>query len=108
MIMAKKYELIEGTENKYIKYEVDYQKGGMNYYNGATEKRGYYLCVRIVERKPSGTNGLMYESFLMFGGTKKLLVEVARKSDKKYQEAIKLAEQYETELKQYVLSKEKV
>ena len=106
--MAKKYEKIEGAESKYIKYEVDYQKGGTNYYNGANEKRGYYLCVRVVERKPSGTNGLEYESFLMFGGIKKLLVEVARKSDKKYQEAIKLAEQYETELKEYVLSKEKV
>ena len=77
--MAKKYELIEGTENKYIKYEVDYQKGGTNYYNGANEKRGYYLCVRVVERKPSGTNGIMYESFLMFGGIKKLLLEVDNK-----------------------------
>ena len=104
----KKYEKIEGTENKYLKFEVDYQKGGMNYWNGSNEKRGYYLCVRIVERSKSDSTGFVSESFMMFSGTKKLLMEVGRQSEKKYKECIELSKLHEQELKDYILKKELV
>jgi len=104
----KKYEKIEGSENKFLKFEVDYQKGGMNYWNGSNEKRGYYLSVRIVERSKSDHTGFVSESFMMFSGIKKLIMEVGRQSQKKYDESIELSKQYETELKEYVLEKEKV
>ena len=104
----KKYEKIEGTENKYFKFEVDYEKGGMNYYNGQTNKRGYYLYVRVVERSPEQDGKFMMESFTMFSGIKKLLMEVTRQSKKKLEECITLSKQYEQELKDYILSKEKV
>ena len=103
----KKYEKIEGTENKYLKFEVFYEKGGMNYWNGTTDKRGYYGSVRIVERKDEG-RGYISESFMMFSGTKKLLMEVGRKSEKKYKECIELSKLHEQELKDYILQKELV
>ena len=102
----KKYEKIEGTENKYFKFEVDYEKGGMNYWNGGNDKRGYYLSVRIVERKDEG-RGFISESFMMFGGTKKLLMEVNRQSEKKYNECVELSKNSFNELKTYLLEKEK-
>ena len=101
----KMYEKIEGTENKYLKFEVFYDKGGMNYWNGGNDKRGYYLSVRIVERKDEG-RGFISESFIMFSGTKKLLMEVNRQSEKKYNESIELSKLYEQEVKEYVLKKE--
>jgi len=103
----KKYEKIEGTENKYLKFEVFYEKGGMNYWNGTTDKRGYYGSVRIVERKDEG-RGYTSESFMLFGGTKVLLMEVGRKSDKKYQESIELFKDHEQRLKEHILQKELV
>ena len=101
----KKYEKIEGTEDKYLKFEVFYEKGGMNYFNGQTEKRGYYGSVRVVERKDEG-RGYISESFMMFSGTKVLLLEVGRKNDKKYQESIELFKDYEQRLKEHILQKE--
>ena len=93
------YEKIEGTENKYLKFEMFYEKGGMNYWNGGNDKRGYYLSVRIVERKDEG-RGFISESFMMFSGIKKLLMEVTRQNKKKLEECITLSKQYEQELKE--------
>jgi len=99
-----KYEPIEGAENKFLKIEVFYDKGGMNYYNGKTEARGYWLSARQVERSASGTSGFMMESFGLFSGAKMFLKEVARKSDKAYKEACELAEPKIAELREAVLS----
>ena len=99
-----KYEPIEGTENKFLKIEVFYSKGGMNYYNGKNEARGYWLSARQVERSESGTTGFMMESFGMFSGAKIFLLEVKRQSAKSYEQACKLAEPKIEELKQAVLT----
>lgn len=98
----KKYEQIENT-NKSLKIEVYYHKGGMNYYNYQVEKRGYYLSVCPVEIKRE--NGYSIESFMAFSGVKRLLLEVGRKSDKAYGQAVNMLEQHLPELRTYILSK---
>ena len=100
----KKYEPIEGSENKFLKIEVFYDKGGMNYFNGKSEPRGYWLSARQVERNASGTSGVIMESFGLFSGAKIFLKEVARKSDKAYKEACELAEPKIAELCEAVLT----
>ena len=99
----KNYEKIEGS-NKELKIEVYYSKGGMNYFTSRVEPRGYYLSVSPVERQ-NADSPIVFESFAAFSGTKLLIKEVARKSDKAFQEAILLAESKIDELKKYVLEK---
>jgi hypothetical protein len=99
----KKYEPIEGS-NKQLKIEIFYDKGGMNYFNGKVEPRGYWLSMRQVERKVEG-RGIVIESYGMFSGAKAFLKEVKKKSDKAYQEAIALAEGKMNDLKLHVLAK---
>lgn len=99
----KKYEPIEGS-NKVLKIEVFYDKGGMNYFNGKNESRGYWLSMRQVERDIR-ENGVVIESYGMFSGTKAFLLEVKRKSDKAYEQALVLAEAKMEELRLHVLGK---
>jgi hypothetical protein len=99
----KNYEKIEGS-NKELKIEVYYNKGGMNYFSGKVEARGYYLSVSPVERQQQN-NSIVIESWAAFSGTKVLIKEVTRKSEKAFQEAILLAEARIDELRKYVLDK---
>jgi hypothetical protein len=98
-----KYEPIEGTENKFLKIEVFYNKGGMNYYNGKTEARGYWLSARQVERN-TDSRGISMESFALFSGAKMFLMEVKRQSAKSYEQACKLAEPKIAEVCEAVLN----
>jgi hypothetical protein len=99
----KKYEKIEGS-NKELKIEVFYDKGGMNYFNYKVEPRGYWLSMRQVERKMED-RGIVIESYSMFSGAKAFLLEVKKKSDKAYQQALVLAEEKVADLKLHVLGK---
>ena len=81
MAIWKKYIPIEGGENKFLKCELYYSLGGMNYFNYKNEPRGYYLSVCPVEKWVS--DGCAMESFSAFSGIKKCLVEVKRKSKSK-------------------------
>ena len=99
----KKYESIEGS-NKQLKIEVYYDKGGMNYFNSKVESRGYWLSMRQVERE-TRENGVVIESYGMFSGAKAFLLEVKRKSDKAYEQALVLAQDKILELKEHVLAK---
>ena len=99
----KKYEKIEGT-NKELKIEVFYNKGGMNYFSSKVEPRGYWLSMRQVERKVED-RGIVIESYDMFSGAKAFLLEVKRKSDKAYEQALVLAEEKMMDLKLHVLGK---
>jgi len=85
--------------DKTIKIEVFYNKGGVNYYNGKTEKRGYYLLAVPVEIS-GGTmcNVQKYqiEKITAFTGYRFLIHEASRKSEKQYNEALKISE---TEIK---------
>jgi len=99
----KKYEKIEGTD-KQLKIEIYYDKGGMNYFNGKNEPRGYWLSMRQVERKVED-HGVVIESYGMFSGAKMFLNEVKKKSDKAYQLALSMAEGKIEELRGHVLAK---
>jgi hypothetical protein len=99
----KKYEKIEGS-NKQLKIEIYYDKGGMNYFNGKNEPRGYWLSMRQVERKVED-HGVVIESYGMFSGAKMFLNEVKKKSDKAYQLALSMAEGKIEELRGHVLAK---
>jgi hypothetical protein len=79
-------ELIKtNVPNKYLVVEVYYNLGGMNYFSGKSEARGYYLSVT-----PQTIAGGV-KTFTAFTGTKMLLLEVKRQSPKSLTEAIKIA-----------------
>ncbi len=83
-------------DKDYIKVEVYYSKGGMNYFNGKVEPRGYWLSVAPVQRSNEG--GVVIESWTAFTGRKRFLLEVKRQSDKAMTTAIGLAKQFEEEM----------
>jgi hypothetical protein len=100
--VSKQYEDIPNTTYQ-LKIKVYYDKGGMNYYSGGTNKRGYYLSVTPVQIERQGNN-VMIESYTAFSGIKKLILEVERQSPKSAEKAKELAESSISELKQYVLN----
>ncbi len=75
-----------------LKIEVGYEKGGMNYFSGQETKRGYYLYVYPVNREVVDGR-VIIESFTLFRGGKKLLLEVTRKSEKAYNQACSMLEE---------------
>ena len=74
-----------------LKVEVGYEKGGMNYFSGQESRRGYYLYVYPVQRETIDGR-VIVESFVMFKGGKKLLLEVTRQSEKAYKQACSMLE----------------
>lgn len=96
----KKYEPIEGT-NKELKITVYYAKGGVNYFTGKAEKRGYWLSVTPVEIRQGV--GYQSESYMAFSGYKQFLLEVGRQSNKAYNQAVELAKQFEGSMKERVI-----
>lgn len=70
--------------------EVMYSKGGISYFTGKHEARGYYLNVRPVTLEKG--DGYTSESFMIFSGYKHLLKEVKRKSDKTYRDCLEMYE----------------
>lgn len=101
----KSYETIEGT-NKSLKVHLYYDKGGMNYFHGKEEKRGYYLLVQPVEFMQC--DSYQMESYVAFSGAKRLVLEVKRQSDKAYNQAVAMHHEELTDLREYVLSKMKL
>lgn len=100
----KKY--IEVKENPakvtHLRIELYYSLGGMNYFTGKAENRGYYLSVTPVERGTS-VGGYTSESCTAFTGIKQNVKEVTRKSKKAESEAEKLAADVMDNLIDYVL-----
>lgn len=84
--MKQRIRLKENSNGwNFIEIEVKYSLGGMNYFTGKNEKRGYYLHVQPMEVKGG------YVTITGFSGAKWLLKETKRKSAKAEQEAIKEA-----------------
>jgi hypothetical protein len=63
-----------------VEVSIAYELGGYNYFSGGTNKRGYYMYVHPIQINDRGD----YKSFTipMFEGTKILLKEVTRFSQK--------------------------
>lgn len=90
----KKY-LDTDKDNLKTRIEVYYDIGSKD----EGRRRGYYLSVSPVEMEDKG--GYIVETYTGYTGVKMLLLEVTRKSNKKYEEAIEIAEQEES----YLVSK---
>ncbi len=97
---------IEVKENPakvtHLRIELYYSLGGMNYFTGRAENRGYYLSVTPVERR-TNDGGYTSESCTAFSGIKQNVKEVTRKSKKAEIEAEKLATDVVNNLIDYVL-----
>jgi len=76
----------------HLKVQVDYEKGGMNYFSGQETRRGYYLYVYPVKIE-TVDDRVIVESYTMFRGGKKLLLEVSRQSQKAYEKACTMLEE---------------
>jgi hypothetical protein len=61
--------------SKFVDFELDYYIGGMNYFQGVTEQRGYWIGVTPREVKDHCT------STMSFAGTKDFLEPAARFSE---------------------------
>ena len=64
-----------------LKIDVDYQKGGINYFNGNIEKRGIYIVVKPC-RRHHGIVSTMICGNRHANGYKVLIRELGRKSQK--------------------------
>lgn len=98
----KKY-LKTADPKTFLKVEVYYSLGGINFATYQNEPRGYYLSVSPVERETIG--GYVYESYVALSGVKRLVKPVSRKGKKAEQEAMLLAESCESALVNHVLGK---
>lgn len=99
----KNYIKIDGTENDYLRVEVYYSLGGMNYWNGKCEPRGYYLSVQRVTRE--NRDGYFTEGFTVgSGGARAFLLECKRKSDKLHAKAVEMAKAKEVEMCEAILA----
>lgn len=69
---------LQTKDGRIIVLKVWYEQGGMNYFSGGRNSRGYYLSCRIVTRVKH--EGYTTEQFSMFSGIKKLLQTAERYS----------------------------
>lgn len=67
---------LKSGENNYLKVQLYYSKGGMNYFTSKVEERGIYLSVAPVEIVKSA--GYSCESSMAFSGIKQLVHGCAR------------------------------
>lgn len=103
MKTKKIIEEIELTDGRILEIELSYLKGGINYFNGRSEKRGFYINVTPV--KITKCDGYSTKEFAMFHGIKGLFKEVSRFSQKILNETVPSRPEYQY-LINHVLSKE--
>ena len=101
----KKYFQVNGTANKFVKFQVLYSKGGMNYYTGKVDKRGYWVSVSVINQEI--INGITIESVVIgsaAAGFKRFLLEVKLDSQKSFDQAVAIAESMQIELVDKILN----
>ncbi|MBQ7818401.1 MAG: hypothetical protein IJ341_01760 [Bacteroidales bacterium] len=94
--MKKYIALVPTRDENSICLETGYSLGGVNWYNGDSERRGYYLyCTPIQIDTKSLPDGREYQTFtqVLGKGNKLLLKEVSRQSNKAAEEAERIAEE---------------
>lgn len=95
--ITRYYKVKNKGANDFLKAEVYYSLGGMNYFTNKTEDRGYYISVCPVERK-TDSYGIV-ESYTAFTGAKMLILPVTRQSSKKMTKAVEL---FETRIEDFI------
>lgn len=106
--MKKYVNLVPTRDENAICLETGYSKGGVNWYNGDNERRGYYLyCTPIQIDTKSLPGGRDYRTFtqVVGKGNKLLLKEVTRQSKKAAEEAERIAEEKAEWLLQQVVAR---
>lgn len=88
----------------HLEIELYYDLGGMNYFTGKAEDRGYYLSVTPVEIGMRDGR-IASERYAAFTGIKQNIKQVTRKSTKAEAEAEKLASDAMDNLIDYVCKK---
>ena len=94
-----------------FKIDLYYDLGGMNYFSGKCERRGYYLSITPVEidKRNYKGNEISCVKFTGGSGIKDSLLEVKRKSKKAETLAIsKATDKRINELITYVINKENI
>lgn len=100
----KNYIKVSGSENaNFLKIELDYSKGGYNYFSYKNEPRGYYIHVSPVIREDKG--GFFLETYTAFSGIKDCILEVTRASKKAENQAAEIFEQVKDRYITYILDK---
>ena len=87
MSREKQYIPVQTEKATHLKVELYYSKGGMNYFTGNTVRRGLYLSVSPVTLTKYEGGGSS-EGYTAFTGTKQLVKELKRFSDKAMNEAV--------------------
>lgn len=85
-----------GDKETHLCVSMDYDLGGMNYFNYQEVRRGYYLYVTPCTLEDRG--GYQTVSQVLGKGLKILLKQVARQSKKAEDTAIQLAQERKAEL----------
>lgn len=100
----KNYIKVSGSKNaNFLKIELDYSKGGYNYFTYKNEPRGYYIHVSPVIREDKG--GFFLETYTAFSGIKDCILEVTRASKKAENQAAEIFEQVKDRYINYILDK---
>lgn len=92
----------ENEKVNFLKVDVYYSKGGVNYFTSSNEKRGIYLSVSPVKRETIGQ--CISESYAGFSGIKKCVLEL-NKYSKKTCENFTVDAETEKEIIDYVITK---
>jgi hypothetical protein len=102
--ISQRYEKIEGYDYEF-EHELTYDLGGINYFTGDHEPRGYYASVTPVQigRKADGT--IQCRTFAAFSGTKRCVLPCQRQSEARCRQARELARPAYPELLAHVLGK---
>ena len=96
-----KYIPAVGSGVNFLKVEVYYSLGGLNYFTSKSDPRGYYLSITPVKREDH--NGYVSESVVLGSGVKTLIKETKRKSEQAAMAAKDEAVQYENRLIDHIL-----
>lgn len=100
----KNYIKVSGSERtNYLRVDLDYSKGGYNYFTYKNEPRGYYIHVSPVNRENKGD--YFMESYTAFSGIKDCILEVTRASKKAENQAAEIFEQVKDRYINYILDK---
>ena len=99
----KKYLKLK-DENAFLKVELSYSKGGMNYLSSKEEARGYYFSMSPVVRVKKEMDGKDYytETYSAFKGVKKFILETKRCSKVDFSKALQVAASLEPEFIKYM------
>lgn len=75
---------IDGKDNEFMRIEMSYNEGGINFISGQNHKRGYYLSVQPIKKSKIPGSSFTTTSFIAFSGASKLIEEVKRFSQKRF------------------------